>query len=245
MEAALVKVKITEDMIGKPAFIAMQEEAYNAAEWSEPIAVKFIPGADYRSIKQNNLYFACLGLMVENKSDEYIVVHVEGAEDVRDYIWSTKDKAHSQVRWACKYIDTDSIIHVPAKNGSRLYFQLDSVSFAKSKQKKVNKYYDDAFQYMADSLGITVQELIEEAEKRMKSRRACALCGNRSTDKHHLFSQTKQNRELYGKLLDDERNIMYLCNDCHLNKSVPKWNELEFCEAIGIEVRSKSGRGAA
>lgn len=73
----------------------------------------------------------------------------------------------------------------------------------------------------------------------------CQICGGIATDRHHLFSQTKLNRRLYGKLIDDERNIMYLCNGCHLNKSIPKMTEREFCEVMGIEIRSKSGRGAA
>ena len=67
----------------------------------------------------------------------------------------------------------------------------------------------------------------------------CALCPNKATDKHHLFSQSKQARALYGKLIDDERNIMYLCNDCHLSKSIPKMSELEFCKALKIKPRSK------
>ena len=67
----------------------------------------------------------------------------------------------------------------------------------------------------------------------------CALCPNRAQSRHHLFSQSKHARALYGKLIDDERNIMYLCNDCHLSKSIPKMSELEFCKALKIKPRSK------
>lgn len=67
----------------------------------------------------------------------------------------------------------------------------------------------------------------------------CERCGNIATDKHHMYSQTKSARHLYGKLLDDERNIMYLCNGCHLNKSIPKYSEFVFCEKLGIKPRSK------
>jgi rRNA maturation endonuclease Nob1 len=69
----------------------------------------------------------------------------------------------------------------------------------------------------------------------------CSICGNQATDAHHLYSQSKQARKLYGKLIDDEKNIMYLCNGCHLNRSIPKHSEREFCEIMGIEIRSKSG----
>jgi len=71
----------------------------------------------------------------------------------------------------------------------------------------------------------------------------CELCGKPATDRHHLFSQTKWARKLYGKLLDRGENIMYLCNLCHLNKPIPKLTEREFAERLGINVRSKLGGG--
>ena len=74
----------------------------------------------------------------------------------------------------------------------------------------------------------------------MRYNRPCELCKVRVAEhKHHIFSNTKQNRKKYGKLLDDRRNIMYLCSVCHLNKPIPKWTEREFCEALGIEYRGK------
>ena len=73
--------------------------------------------------------------------------------------------------------------------------------------------------------------------------RPCQLCGERmATDRHHLLSQTKLNRKLYPEFIDDSKNTMYLCSVCHLNKSIPKYNERQFCEMFGIEPRSKSGR---
>jgi len=70
----------------------------------------------------------------------------------------------------------------------------------------------------------------------------CELCGKQSEQRHHLFSQTKWARKLYGKLLDRPENIMYLCSTCHLQKAIPKLSEREFCQKLGIEVRSKTGR---
>jgi hypothetical protein len=57
--------------------------------------------------------------------------------------------------------------------------------------------------------------------------------------RHHLFSNTKLNRKLYGKLIDHPRNIVYLCEQCHLWKPVPKLTELEFCEKLNIKPKSK------
>ena len=59
--------------------------------------------------------------------------------------------------------------------------------------------------------------------------------------RHHKFSQTKMNRKLYSEFIDHPDNILYLCYDCHMNKSIPKWTEKEFCEHFEIEPRSKSG----
>lgn len=67
----------------------------------------------------------------------------------------------------------------------------------------------------------------------------CKKCGAIATDQHHLFSQTKRNKKLYKEYIHHDLNIIHLCNNCHLNKSVPKWNELEFCRAFKIKPRSK------
>ena len=63
-------------------------------------------------------------------------------------------------------------------------------------------------------------------------------CNAKATERHHMFSQNKVNRKLYGNLLDDPRNIQMLCYDCHHNKPVKKLSEIDFCELLGIEPRS-------
>ena len=71
----------------------------------------------------------------------------------------------------------------------------------------------------------------------------CELCGIEvAQHKHHLFSQTKMARFLYGGLFDHSLNIMHLCEKCHLNKPIPKMREKEFCEKLGIKTRSKTGK---
>jgi hypothetical protein len=71
----------------------------------------------------------------------------------------------------------------------------------------------------------------------------CELCGKRiSEHRHHKLSQSKMYRKLYGVLLDRPENIMYLCSVDHLNKAIPKWNEIQFCIALGITPRSKIGQ---
>jgi RecJ-like exonuclease len=71
----------------------------------------------------------------------------------------------------------------------------------------------------------------------------CEICGKNSMlQQHHLFSQSKVNKKLYPDFIHDKRNIMILCADCHLNGAIKKYTEQEFCEVMGIEVRSKTGK---
>jgi 5-methylcytosine-specific restriction endonuclease McrA len=69
----------------------------------------------------------------------------------------------------------------------------------------------------------------------------CQICYERpATQFHHIFSQTKTARKLYGKLIDHPSNLQAVCEDCH-PKSKHR-TEKEFCEILGIETRSKSGK---
>jgi hypothetical protein len=60
----------------------------------------------------------------------------------------------------------------------------------------------------------------------------CENCFRKvATEKHHLFSQTKINRKVYGWILDEPFNIKFLCYDCHHNKSLDKYTEKQFRNA--------------
>jgi hypothetical protein len=70
----------------------------------------------------------------------------------------------------------------------------------------------------------------------------CEQCYSRpAVHRHHVFIQSKINRKLYGKLIDDSKNIQRLCCECHLNKPVKHFSEKEFCALFGIQTRSKTG----
>lgn len=71
----------------------------------------------------------------------------------------------------------------------------------------------------------------------------CFLCGTpKNLTIHHLFSQTKLNKKLYGELIHRPENLLIICLDCHLTKTLPKMTEIEFCKKLKIEVRSKTGK---
>jgi hypothetical protein len=71
----------------------------------------------------------------------------------------------------------------------------------------------------------------------------CEVCKVKpATEQHHLFSQgTKKGwrYKLYKDLLHDTRNIIWVCENCHKWKGVPKISETEFCKRLNIELRSK------
>ena len=69
------------------------------------------------------------------------------------------------------------------------------------------------------------------------------FCLQRGTQHHHMFPNTKNNRKLYGDLLDEDENILFASNRCH--EKMGHYSEVEFCEALGIEPRSKVGRSKA
>lgn len=76
----------------------------------------------------------------------------------------------------------------------------------------------------------------------------CEACHTRkATQLHEKFPDTQSNRKLYGELLYDRRNTQIVCAYCNAShaghgKGLITWNELEFCDALGIEPLSKTGR---
>lgn len=74
----------------------------------------------------------------------------------------------------------------------------------------------------------------------------CEVCRIRKASQlHHKFSQTKWAKKLYGDLIHDFRNITFVCADCHSSHASPDlvhWDEQTFCDALGIEPRSKTAQ---
>jgi len=116
---------------------------------------------DERSIRQLNLYWSCIEIIREHKS-----VNNDGEIDQN---WNTKEKCHSQIRWILKFINKESAVHFQTDKGSKLYFELKSISFEKSKHEESTQYINDAFSYISSELGITVEELIRESQSKMQS----------------------------------------------------------------------------
>ncbi len=183
----------------------------HVAEYGQAVEVVMYPRKDTRSVEQLNLYWACCDIVAENSEDD-------------------KNKIDKRCKIDCEFF-ADVII----KDGVN-YATLDTISLSGTDAVKANEYFDKAFNVLGGYLGVSAEDLIREAQLRMRSK-ICKLCGGKATDKHHLFSQTKWARQKYGKHIDDERNIIWLCNTCHTTKPIPKLTEKEFCKKLGIELK--------
>lgn len=83
-----------------------------------------------------------------------------------------------------------------------------------------------------------------------KKIRCCENCGSTNMlSTHHKFPQTKVNLKYYGKsirgvrTIDHPFNLQILCYNCHINeRGIVRWNELQFCDALGIKPLSKTGK---
>lgn len=57
-------------------------------------------------------------------------------------------------------------------------------------------------------------------------------CGNKASERHHCFSQTKYAKKVYGKLIHHPINIRNYCYSCHHGKGIEKWDEAQFRAAM-------------
>lgn len=77
--------------------------------------------------------------------------------------WRTKEQVDFQVRVALRFYDPDLIIAMP--NGS-IAFHYRSVAYKNMKHIEACNYFSQAFEVMANKLGITVEELIKNNDPR-------------------------------------------------------------------------------
>lgn len=97
-----------------------------------------------RSVPQLRMFWACCRTVAENTEDPE---------------WNHPEKVCIQVKHALKFYK--SIVVLP--DGS-VHFELDSISFANLPQCEANQFFDRAWPVMADHIGCTVPELLENAQ---------------------------------------------------------------------------------
>lgn len=73
----------------------------------------------------------------------------------------------------------------------------------------------------------------------------CEVCRTRkATCCHEKFPDRQANRRLYGDLLYLRPNTQFVCIECNAGhcmrgKGLVEWDEFQFCNALGIEPKSK------
>lgn len=76
--------------------------------------------------------------------------------------------------------------------------------------------------------------MIDELPENMTIK-PCIICGNPARPVHHVFPQTKRNRQKYGILLDLPFNKEYICEGCHVSHGavgIPRYNDIEFVHEL-------------
>lgn len=103
------------------------------------------------SVRQNNLLHACFELVADNSPDP-------------------KLKTKAGVKFATKVaLDYRHEDRIAVRPDGTIQFEYRSFSFKELKNMERLNIFDRAFDFLADIMGITVEQLITEAQKRMRS----------------------------------------------------------------------------
>lgn len=102
-----------------------------------------------RSMLQLGTYWACCTLVADNTENKLL---------------NTKARVDFHCRVETHFVDPDLI--VVRKNGD-VVFQYKSIAFKNLEHIEACRYFDRAFEIMADLLGVTPEKLVEMAKERM------------------------------------------------------------------------------
>ena len=104
-----------------------------------------------RSIRQLGTYWACCTLVAENSDNPQ---------------WNTKEKVDFGCRVSIHFVDPN--LRAVRSDGTIVEHYM-SISFANLKHMEACRYFDRAFDVMAQAMGCSVEELIKEAQSQMQS----------------------------------------------------------------------------
>ena len=100
-----------------------------------------------RSYQQLKLFFACCQTIADNTEDPQ---------------WDTKDKVKFQVSVILHFVEPNV---VAIDTSGKVVFQYRSIAFKELPHMEAFNFFDRAFETMASKIGITVDELLENADK--------------------------------------------------------------------------------
>ncbi len=214
-EFTMMKIKCTQEMIGKDIFIPASEEGLESMK-EFPFSEKMACVIKYKgrhNLERHDLFYACVKLVSENLDKSRLEIIEQCKLDCRWFAGYTyyKDKYGKE----------------------RVNVITNSISFSGMSLKDADEFYDKAFDKLAGYLKISNDVMINEAKLRMKGKYYCIVCGKPASQRHHCFSQSKVNIEIYGKkLIDADFNRRWVCIDCHPSHiNIPPeliWDEKKF-----------------
>lgn len=100
-----------------------------------------------RSYLQLKMFWACCKIVADNTEDQY---------------WNTKEKVAFQVKVALQFIDINKTIVDPS---GYVHLHYRSISFQSLPHMEANKFFDHAWPIMAQKIGVTVDELLENSNQ--------------------------------------------------------------------------------
>lgn len=218
-DLTIIKVKVTEDMVGKNVLITPDTDQLLNMLYGECCIVKPFKGFSKRSIAQNGL----LWKVFEVVADNYKYNQIDRLDDKIDL--STKDKARNHISLLAGFIDPEQTIYYknPKTGKVNINFKIRSWSFQELKNGEACEWFDKLVDKAAETLGITPDELIEEAKSRMQLKPICLFCGRTANQYHHMFSNSKPNNKKYGKrIIDAGFNKVLACEKCNPSHASPE-----------------------
>jgi hypothetical protein len=156
-DAPIIKARITQDMIGKDCLLFTHPINYMQMSSGEEFNAEIseIKDALRRSYSQLGMYWSACQLVASN------------TEDVN---WNTKEKVDEQCKIAARHVDF--WIHYQNKKTGEQALQIKTKSIAFTELAHIEScgYFDQAFQTMADKIGISIDDLINQAKAIMHGR---------------------------------------------------------------------------
>ena len=153
-DVSIFRAKITPGMVGTDCLLLSDPAQFDGMPYGEihNAAIQRVGEGRARSYAQLGLYWACCKLVADN------------TEDVD---WNTAKKVDEMCKIAARHVDF--WVHYQNRKTGETWCNIrtKSISFAELAHIEACGYFDQAFQSMADKLGITVDELEDAAKRRM------------------------------------------------------------------------------
>jgi hypothetical protein len=162
-EIELVKMKITQEMVGHTCLIpkSFNVDYYNSIQPGETIFCTYekLTKNKQRSLEQFGLFWKACDVFANNNEDKS---------------WNTKEKVAAQLKFALKFFDIENIywFKYESQTGDKkemLQFPLKSLSFSKSDHFEASAFINEAFEFMSDKWNMQVEEFIEHVKSQMGS----------------------------------------------------------------------------